>query len=180
MVFLEELGMSRFIRITLIVMAFVLIVTTVKPESTSAASPYVNKEFATLAKKGKLKGVYGNVGMTYKTLKKKQKGRVQPAEAFLIYNSKNTYYCFFYGSSYTKITSGQKVALITKEVSTKVTASQMKKYFGKPVAWHTYKAGKYYVRYINRGKGKVEFNIGTKVGMNSYFTVDEEGIYHIK
>jgi hypothetical protein len=38
----------------------------VKPEATSASS-YVDKGFATLAKKGKLEGVYGNVGMTYKT-----------------------------------------------------------------------------------------------------------------
>jgi hypothetical protein len=171
--------MGKFIRISFIVMAFVLIFATVKPEATSA-STYVNKDFSTLAKKGKLKGIYGNVGETYKALKNKQKGKVQPAEAFLIYNSKNTYYCFFYGSSSTRISSGQRVAMITKQVSTNVTASQMKKYFGKPVAWHTYKAGKYYVRYINRGKGKVEFNIGTKTGMNSYFTEDEDGTLTIK
>ena len=48
----------------------------------------------------------------------------------------------------------------------------MKKYFGKPVAWHTYKAGKYYVRYVNMPKDKVEFQIGTKAGMNAYYSAD--------
>ncbi|WP_144554179.1 hypothetical protein [Bacillus sp. X1(2014)] len=171
--------MGKLIRITLIVMAFVLLFATVKPNTTSA-STYVNKEFAALAKKGKLKGVYGNVNLTYKTLKKKQKGKVSQSEAYLFYSTKNAAYGFFYGSSYTKITSGQKVVLIDKWVSTKVTASQMRKYFGKPVAWHTYKAGKYYIRYINRGKGKVEFHLGTKSGLNAYNTSDEDGTLTIK
>jgi hypothetical protein len=171
--------MGKIVRIALIVMAFVLIFTTAKPESTSA-STNVNKEFSTLAKKGKLKGVYGNVNMTFKTLKKKQKGKVFQSEAYLFYNSKKAYYGFFYGNSSTKISSGQKVVLISKEVTTKVTASQMKKYFGKPVAWHTYKAGKYYIRYINWPKGKVEFQIGTKAGMNAYYTDDVDGTHTIK
>jgi hypothetical protein len=171
--------MSKFIRITFIFMAFVLILATVKPEATSA-STYVNKDFSIYAKKGKLKGVYGNVGMTYKTLKKNQKGRVMQSESYLFYNTKNAYYGFLYGSSDTKISSGQKVDILIKEVSTKVTAAQMKKYFGKPVAWHTYKAGKYYVRYMNRDKGKVELQIGTKDGMNSYFSADEDGTLTIK
>lgn len=130
--------------------------------------------------KGKLKGVYGNVNMTYKTLKKKQKGKVGQSEAYLFYNTKNAYYGFFYGNSDTKISSGQKVVLITKMVSTKVTASQMKKYFGKPVAWHTYKAGKYYVRYVNMQKGKVEFQLGTNAGLNAYYSTDEDGTLTIK
>lgn len=171
--------MGKFVRITLIVMAFVVIFATLKPDTT-AASTYVNKEFATLAKKGKLKGVYGNVNMTFKTLKKKQKGKVGQSESYLFYHTKKASYGFFYGSSDTKILSGQKVVLITNEVSTKVTAKQMKKYFGKPVAWHTYKAGKYYIRYVNWPKGKVEFQIGTKTGMNAYYTGDEDGTHTIK
>ena len=171
--------MGKWIRITFIVMAFVLLFATVKPDTTSA-STFVNKEFAALAKKGKLKGVYGNVNMTYKTLKKKQKGKVGQSESYLFYSTKNAYYGFFYGNSDTKISSGQKVVLIDKWVSTKVTASQMKKYFGKPVAWHTYKAGKYYVRYVNMPKGKVEFQIGTKAGLNAYYSADEDGTLTIK
>lgn len=171
--------MRKLIKVTFILMAFVLIFATVKPEATSA-STYVNKDFAAFAKKGKLKGVYGNVNMTYKTLKKKQKGKVGQSESYLFYSTKNAYYGFFYGNSETKISSGQKVVIITKMVSTKVTASQMKKYFGKPVAWHTYKAGKYYVRYVNMSKGKVEIQLGTKAGLNAYYSTDEDGTITIK
>ncbi|WP_042354200.1 hypothetical protein [Bacillus rubiinfantis] len=170
--------MKKFFRILLVMVAVFLVGATMPSKSTEASS-YVNKEFVKLAKKGKLKGAPGNVGMTYKTLKKSQKGKGNRAEMY-IYTTKKASYCFFYNGTSTKIPSGSKVVLIMKNVKTKVSASQFRKYFGKPVAQNTYKAGKYYVRYIKRGKNMVEFHIGTKNGMNAYYSSDEDGTLHIK
>ncbi|MED4203652.1 hypothetical protein [Neobacillus mesonae] len=168
--------MKKNIPSLLVIIAVFLIFATIKPES-AVASSYVDKEFAALAKKGKLKGVYGNVGMTYKTLKKKQKGTVGQAESYIFYSTKKAGYGFFYGKSFTKISPGQKVVIIGKDVQAKISPKQLKKYFGKPVEQNTYKAGKYYIHYITYGKGKVTVYIGTKAALNAYYT---DGTYYIK
>ena len=167
-------------RIILILFALTLFVS-INGENTSAGT-YVDKEFATLAKKGKLKGISGNVGMKYSSLKKQSKGSVGQSESYLWYATKKADYAFFYGNSYDKISSNQKVVLIHRELSGNITAKQMQKYFGKPVAKNVYKAGKYYVRFENNNpsKEKCFVQIGTKDAINAWYTSDEEGIYHIK
>ena len=172
--------MKMLNRAVFILFAFLLFIS-MNAENTSA-STYVNKEFSTLAKKGKLKGVSGQVGMTYGSLKKNNKGKVAPSEAFLLYNTKKATYGFFYGKSYTKISSNQKIVLISRDLSRNIKANQIQKYFGKPVAKNAYKAGKYYIRILNNyhKNGTVTIQVGTKDGINSVYTTDEEGIYHIK
>ena len=150
--------------------------------STTKAATYVDKTFATIAKKGQLKGIPGKVGMTYSALKKNNKGKLAQSEAFLFHNTTKASYGFFYGNSYDKISSNQKVVLISRELSGNITSKQMQKYFGKPVAKNAYKAGKYYIRVLNDyyQDGKVVIQVGTKGGINSVYNTDEEGIYHIK
>ncbi|RFU66681.1 hypothetical protein [Peribacillus glennii] len=172
--------MKVFNRIIVILFILTLFVS-INAESASAAT-YVDKDFATLAKKGKLKGISGNIGMTYGSLKKLGKGSIAPSEAFLFHVTKKADYAFFYENSYTKIGTSQKVALIQREIPGYITSKQMQKYFGKPVAKNAYKAGKYYIRIHNNNpsKGKVSVQVGTKRGINSWYTSDEDGIYHIK
>ena len=167
-------------RIVLILFTFTLIIS-INAENTSAGT-YVDKEFATLAKKGKLKGISGNIGMTYSSLKKQSKGSVGQSESYLWYTTTKASYGFFYGNSYDKISSSQKVVLIHRELSGNITAKQMQKYFGKPVAKNVYKAGKYYVRFENNNpsKGKCFVHIGTKDAINSWYTYDEDGTLTVK
>lgn len=142
---------------------------------------YIDSEFASLAKKGQLKGVQGYVGITYGELKGLDgKGQVEQSEAYIIYGTKNAYYGFFYGNSYTSISSYQKVVIMSHTVSNKITAAQMEKYFGKPVARDTYKAGNYYVRFVEYSKGETDIHVGTKDGLNAWHTADEDGDLTIK
>ncbi|MBK3495745.1 hypothetical protein JFL43_12945 [Viridibacillus sp. YIM B01967] len=148
---------------------------------------YIDKEFATLAKQGELRAAPGNVGMTYRAIKKKNEGTYGLSESFLWHTTtKESYgFLFGYGKVYEKIYSKQKVVVITKGLSInqseKETAKQLKRYFGKPVAKRAYKAGKYYVAYETY-KGDVHFYLGTKKGINMLrFTPSEDWkLYHIK
>ena len=167
-----------------ILLSFVLIFTILTPLSVSkaeAATTLINKEFETLAKKGQFKGVPGKVGLTFNSLQKSIKGKVEQSETTMLYRTKKATYGFAYDDAFTpKIKSNQKIEIIVLETTKNVTAAQMKKYFGKPVAYNAYKSGKYYIRYVNFGKGDTSIYLGTKKGINLMYTADEEGIYTIK
>ena len=167
-----------------ILLSFVLIFTILTPLSVSkaeASSTLINKEFVTLAKKGQFKDVPGKVGLTFKSLQKSIKGKVEQSESSMLYRTKKATYGFAYDASFTpKIKSNQKIEIIVLETPKKVTATQMKKYFGKPVAYNAFKAGKYYVRYIDNGEYGTSMYIGTKRGINLMYSADPDGNLFIK
>lgn len=167
-----------------ILLSFLLIFTVLTPLSASkaeAATTLINKEFVTLAKKGQFKGAPGKVGLTFKSLQKSIKGKVEQSETSMLYRTKKATYGFAYDDSFTpKINSNQKVEIIALETTKKVTTTQMKRYFGKPVAYNAYKAGKYYIRNIDNDKYGTLMYIGTKKGINLMYSADPDGNLFIK
>lgn len=137
---------------------------------------YVDKEFVDLLKKGKLKGILGNVGMTYESLKTVTQGQgIHDPGEINMYSTTKATYGFFYGKSGNKIASNHKVAIIMRDGLIKGTekeiSNQIQKYLDKPIGKtgdiKAYKAGKYYLAFEVWEKGTVRFYIGTKDGINA-------------
>lgn len=130
------------------------------------ASDYIDDKFATLAKRGKLKDVTGSIGMNYGDLKNITKGTFSDSEAFLFHKTIKSDYAFFYQDSYDRINSRQQVALMSRRVFIYQTeseiADQLQKYFGNPIEGNVYKAGEYYVTFIEDEYARFSFYIGTE------------------
>lgn len=118
---------------------------------------YFDAEFASLAKKGQLKGALGQLKGTFKSLKSDpqfHEGTVDISETWQWYNMPYASYAFLHGSNSQKISDKQTIRAIYKKSSLigtrKTFEPELKKLFGAPVYKQSnhlfvYKAGNNYV-----------------------------------
>ncbi|WP_042472508.1 hypothetical protein [Bacillus ndiopicus] len=132
---------------------------------------YIDKDFADLAKKGRLKWVPGSIGMNDKGLSDRTKGEFEFIEVPL-YDATKAQYYFNADFSKGKVHAISKKSLIIGTESN--LTKKMKKYFGDPIKKtnsgnnyaYIYKAGEYYVSIIGKNK-TAKVQIGTKEGIDT-------------
>lgn len=144
----------------------------------SAKSYDMSPTFAKDLKNGTMPRLKGKVGMTYKTLKKREKGHAFPSDLFNFYQTNNQDLYGFnvskYESEHNPILKNQKVKIIIRHYNYQISESSVRKYFGssyrgrdeagRDVKANIYKAGKYYVYFLS-GKGSTFICVGTKAAI---------------
>lgn len=136
-----------------------------------AKSYNMSEKFAKNLRKGTLPRTSGKIGMTYKTLIKKEKGKAIIDGDPPVYRTKIGDDFLFNKFAKNKIPKDAKVKGIFRVYDYKISSKSVKKHFGKSykaynqsgkkVPIHVYKTGKYYT-HIEVYKGKTYVDIGTK------------------
>lgn len=147
-----------------------------QPIEASAKSYDMSPAFAKDLRNGTMPRLKGKVGMTYKTLKKKEaKGFGFISDRFNFYELKDhsqsrDLYVFYPNDG---MYSSDKVIGIFRHYDYLISSKSVKKYFGKPYKAiyddgksgnsHVYKAGKYYVLvFPDKRSNSTEVSVGTK------------------
>lgn len=126
--------------------------------------PYIDEEFVTLAKRGKLKGVPGNLFMTYGALQSLNQGYHGASESFFFHNTIKATYALNYGGYENPFANSQPVVLLSRLVDIGLTEyeirAELESFFGEPVEWDIYQAGNFYITFKENGYGKYDFYLG--------------------
>lgn len=166
---------------TIALSASATFVTSPSTVHTASAKAYDMKPtFAKDLRNGTMPRLHGKVGMTYSTLKKKEKGYAFPSDMWNLYQTPNEdLYGFEPKMTHPETISGaQKVKIIMRSYNYQITESSVKKYFGasyrgqstengRDEKAHIYKAGNYYVYFISH-KNYTSISVGTKKAIQQY------------